>query len=190
MTVPQELKDKLSSYARMLDIPEEVLPEYDTYSYEGTSYIEYKDGLYHLAAMERGQDIIRQTTPDMDQMAFWVFRNISASIAADYASDHSPGDQDPRRFAYEKQKVMLTLLNPGWASKIAQWQAGQLEHYPFDDFYHQRQDYQQEILDNGEAEKSARLMRFSDSDAPVSDAQITYEAARMALIKYPYAVKG
>ena len=104
---------------------------------------------YHYIVVERGAEIRRETTCDLDQLLFWIFENVSFLMAIRQVGTANEVDRDQRRDYFARQMELLKKLKPEWGEAIRQKQTEIIEKFPFDDFARSRARYCKELRDKG-----------------------------------------
>lgn len=107
-----------------------------TYGYSrdgGYPHIEVDSAHYHYVAVERGREIKRLSTSELDELLYWVFADTTHSMAFTYELKHRIEDQDPRRIAFAKQIELLGIISPVMAARRADEIEGILKRYPYND---------------------------------------------------------
>ena len=99
---------------------------------DGSPYIEVDDA-YHFIVEERGVELERRTTDDLDVLLFWIMRGLTASMAWDYEVRNRRECEDSRRRAFSKDLEFLERLSPAWAEQQRAEYAEILRTHPFHD---------------------------------------------------------
>ncbi|WP_158829135.1 Imm63 family immunity protein [Mucilaginibacter lacusdianchii] len=126
-TVVQQLAEKIQA-------PPDLLPTYGYSRDFAYPHIETdRHGQLHFVVIERGREIDRRTTHDLDELLFWIFSGITFSMAGDYELHHRQKGQDCRRILFSKQEELLGILNQRWMQREQVEHQQLLRDYPFDD---------------------------------------------------------
>jgi Immunity protein 63 len=110
---------------------------------------------YHYVVVERGVEIRRESTNDLDQLLFWIFEDVSFSMAIRKIGAANAGNRDQRRAYFVRQVELLNKLKPEWGEAILQKQTDILEKFPFDDFARSRARYSKQLRDRGLSNEEA-----------------------------------
>lgn len=118
-------------------------------------YVEVNDKGLHYVIAERGEEIRRDTTNNLDDLLYIIFKHVAFNIAARYELANRIPDSDPRRQTFAMRKEILEKLNFNWGKKIQIELNKILSEYPFDDFAKKRgglcNEYRKNGLSNAEA---------------------------------------
>lgn len=91
------------------------------------------DDFYHFVVVERGAEIARKSTKDLDELLYWIFDDITFSVASSYELHHRINGEDSRRLLFSKQSELLYSLSPDWARRNDERIRGILARYPSDE---------------------------------------------------------
>ncbi len=69
--------------------------------------------------VERGTELQRRTTTDLDKLSYWIFRDVTFSMAVDYEVAHRIEGQDFRILLFQHQLQLLHNLRPEWRHRYA-----------------------------------------------------------------------
>ena len=110
-----------------------VLPTYGRTEDGARPHIESDSRGYHYVVVERGQELRRDTTSDLDELLYQVFESVTFSLACDYEGRHRVAGQDSRRLLFARQLQLLSMLSPAWAEREARDHQRILQQHPFND---------------------------------------------------------
>lgn len=119
--------------ASRIDAPEVLLPTFGAPDGFGRPHIEVHGGLYYWVVFERGVELERRTTTDIDLLLYWVFDAVSLSLASEYERHHRSPNVDFRRLLFKRHLELLEVLSPSWRDKQAKELEVVLWKHPFDD---------------------------------------------------------
>jgi hypothetical protein len=129
-----DLKKIVEELAAKIYAPADLLPTYGysrDFAYPHIEVGNYK--LLHYVVIERGQELERKTTTDLDTLLYWIFSNVTFSMAVEYELNNRLEDRDCRRIIFDKQEKLLGILNENWQQKEIEEHNKILEKNPFDD---------------------------------------------------------
>jgi hypothetical protein len=129
-----EIKSEIDRLAAVIGASGHDLPTYKHSADAGRPHIEVADYSYHYVIEERGQEISRFTTTDLDELLFQTFRDTTFRLACNFEVKHRVEMQDCRRIMFDHQVHLLSLLSPAWAAREAGEHKKILADSPFDDF--------------------------------------------------------
>jgi hypothetical protein len=110
-----QVKGRVEQLAARIAAPADMLPTYGKTLDYGHPHIE-RDTTYHWVVVERGEELERRTTTDLDELLYWTFETVTFDMAVK-AGHYSASTQDPRRQYWTKQINLLIALHPGWAAR-------------------------------------------------------------------------
>jgi protein-S-isoprenylcysteine O-methyltransferase Ste14 len=111
-----------------------VLPTYGHTEDFARPHVEVDSRGYHFVVVERGHELERFTTDELDDLLYRVFESVTFSLAFDYELVHRIGTQDCRRLGFQRQTELLSQLSKRWAERTAERHACILREHPFDDY--------------------------------------------------------
>lgn len=125
--IVDHLADKINASACML-------PTYGHTSDGARPHIEVDAQAYHYVVVERGEEIKRITTNDIDELLYQIFVSVTFEIAVQYELNHRIDSQDSRRIGFQRQVELLSMLSQEWGRRESHQHEEILRKYPFDDF--------------------------------------------------------
>lgn len=127
----KEVAGSIRQLAGRIGVPETLVPG-TVPSGWGAPHIEV-DGRYHFVVCERGLELERRSTSDLDELLYWVFGSATFSMAVDFEVAHRRDHEDARRQVFDRQRELLIKLNPDWAIRRDREVAEILANHPFND---------------------------------------------------------
>lgn len=128
--IRHEYRQYMASVA-MMEIEQCLLFERDDFA---CPYIEIVgEHNFYYVVNERGSEIERKHTTSIDELLYWLFRDITFSIGSSYTAKHCVPNQDSRRLMFAKSLELLERLNPAWRVKEEEYFAEILKSTPFED---------------------------------------------------------
>ena len=138
----KKIKTEVDKIANLISVPIDSLPTYRYSRDMAYPHIEIdKMGKLHYVIIERGKENERRTTENLDELLYWIFQNITFSMASQYELNNRIELQDCRRLLFSKQLDLLKLINPDWARKRENDISLVLKTNPFDDLASSRATY-------------------------------------------------
>jgi hypothetical protein len=116
-----------------LGVPEARFPYQSQPAHDGSPHVEVTGDLYHYVVTERGTEFERRSTPDADELLYWLLQGVTFSLACDFELKHRVAGRDFRRLLFAKQLELLRGLSPDWERKRASEIERVLQQHPFDD---------------------------------------------------------
>jgi hypothetical protein len=109
------------------------LPTYGRSEDFARPHIELDSRGYHYVVVERGQELERFTSRDLDEILFRVFETVTFSLASAYELAHRVEAQDCRRLLFQRQVELLSQISEPWGQREAARHEGILREHPFHD---------------------------------------------------------
>lgn len=128
------IKKQVDELATIINAPAELLPTYGSSIDMGHPHLEadYR-GQLHFVVVERGTELERRTTANLDELLYWIFQGVTFSLACDYELAHRIADEDCRRIIFARQEELLGRLSARWQQKAREHHRRILPEYPFSD---------------------------------------------------------
>jgi hypothetical protein len=98
----------------------------------GSPYIEAGDA-YHYVVEERGVELERRQTGNLDELLYWILADATFSAACSFELENRKPNEDSRRQLFARQEALLEQISPGWAQRKAAEHRVVLTQHPFDD---------------------------------------------------------
>jgi hypothetical protein len=127
-----DLAAEIRRRAALIAAPDDLLPTFDRTTDGGRAHIEVDDR-YHYVVVERGVELERHATRDLDALLYRVFDAVASSMAWLYELHHRREGEDPRRQGFARQLDLLRTLDPAWAARREAVLAATLRKHPFQD---------------------------------------------------------
>ena len=127
------IKRLVNQKAEIINAPKNDLPTYSNVK-DSHPFIEVdQQKNLHYVIFERGKEILRKTTNDLDELLYWIFCDVTFSLAIQFELENRLEHQDVRRIFFKKQEVLLKMLDPIWEVKKIEEHQTILKNNPFDD---------------------------------------------------------
>ena len=127
------IKQKIDFLSGQIDVPSNLLPTYGTSKDDGSPYIEITDVEYIYLAFDRSIRTLYKKTKDINELLYWVFSNITFTMACSYEAAHHDSKVDSRRKIFSYQLSLLEKLDPSWKSRRGKEVDEILINSPFED---------------------------------------------------------
>jgi hypothetical protein len=154
-------------YAKKINCPADLLPTYIHSNDFGRPHIELDGELLCYVVKERGEELSRKVTFHLDDLLYWIFKDITFQMAdLDWRKDVNL-EIDPRRPIFAKQAILLNVLNSAWGDRITQFHDMILKEAPFDDFNSAKMNLIARLQIEGESlEKAIEIanLKFGSND--------------------------
>lgn len=145
-----DIKKIADELALKIKAPTNLLPSYGQQTWDAHPYIEVDNlGFMYYIISERGQEYERKMTDKIDDLLYWIFANVTFSMASDYELKNRIEDKDCRRIMFDKQEELLGQLNHNWRQKENAEHQSILKNHPFDDLAGLRATYFGQLRQQG-----------------------------------------
>jgi hypothetical protein len=128
-----ELRERVAALARRIGAPSNLLPTYASSEDFARPHIETDLRGYHYVVVERGTELSRSTTRVLDELLYWVFRDVTFSMACSFELAHRQPMQDSRRILFAHNLQLLESLSPTWRATREAALASVLRSHPYRD---------------------------------------------------------
>ena len=160
MMTLSEIEAEIDRLAAQINASGNVLPTYGHSEDGARPHLEVDARGYHYVVVERGQELKRITTSDLDELLFNVFESLTFSLACKYELAHRIEQQDFRRILFQRQLELLSRLSPQWGEREAGNHEQTLRQHPFDDNASLRATLTKHYRDQGYSPEAASRMAF------------------------------
>ena len=161
-----EIKATVDQLAERIGASGYALPTYGHSDDGARPHIEVDSRCYYYVIVERGQELERITTHDVDELLYHVFGNITFSLACKFELAHRRKNRDCRRLIFKHQVELLSTLSPQWGERKTQEQEQILQQHPYDDEVHTRVNLTREYRDQGYSAEVAWQMACEQHPLP------------------------
>ncbi|NOU59630.1 Imm63 family immunity protein [Marinifilum caeruleilacunae] len=128
------IKGLIEKFASRINAPVNLLPTYEHSEDFARPHIEIDvDNNLHFVVIERGKEIERRKTAELEELIYWVFEGITLTMAFDYEVKNRKQNQDPRIIAFNKQLELLNTIDSKLGHKCKQKQEKILLDAPYSD---------------------------------------------------------
>jgi hypothetical protein len=131
-TLP-EIANEIERLAAKIGAAGYILPTYGRTEDGARPHIEVDARGYHYVVVERGSELRRDTTSNLDELFYHVFESITFSLACDYELAHRVLGHDSRRLLFARQIELLSTLSSSWAKRESLDHQRILGQHPFND---------------------------------------------------------
>ena len=161
-----EIKSEVKRFAAKINASDDLLPTFG-YSENGARpRIVVDERGYHYVVVERGQELSRVTTPELDNLLYHVLKDVTFELAGKYELKHRVENQDSRRLIFKHQIELFCRLSQRWGEVKAQEHERILEQHLSDDHANLRADLAKTLRQEGLAPESAWKMACEQYPLP------------------------
>ena len=155
--------------AEKINAPKSLLPTYGySSSYFAHVHIEVDSHGLHWVVIERGVETQRKTTDDPHELLYWIFKNVTSSMASQFGLDNRIEGQDSRRLLFQKQEELLGELDSSWKKRAEEDHARILAQHPYDDNVLLRVKLIEDLKAKGHSSEEARKLATEKYPLPKS----------------------
>jgi len=105
-----EVRDRMEKLAQKIGASSRDLPTFGESIDGAHPNVEYSEGCYSYVVVERGLELRRRTTRDVEELLYWTFSDITCSMASAYAA----GKERFREVMFRYQLRLMSNLNEEW----------------------------------------------------------------------------
>lgn len=136
----KEIKSAVDERALTLGVTEFGLPTYG-YSEGWTArpYVDIDNSRFQYVVIERGNELKRITTGEVDDLLYYVFSDVTLVLASEYELSHRAEGEDSRRLLFEQQLGLLARLSTKWADRQKHEIEIVVGEYPYADRLEERE---------------------------------------------------
>ena len=164
-----EIKSEIDRLADLIGAPNNLLPTYGHSIDSAHPHIEVDSRGYHYIVRERGQETSRETTAELDELLYHVFKHITFSLACKYELSRRIEGQDFRRLLFRYQVALLSMISPEWAKREAREHERILQIYPYDDLAIARVELAKTLKEQGLSPEAAWVRACEKYPLPESN---------------------
>lgn len=113
-----ELKNTIESLAAKIDASPSILPSYGRTEDFAKPHIETHGNEYHWVVVERGKELKRDKTTDLNEFLYWVFEYITFNMACTLELENRIENQDFRIQLFEIQENLISKINPKYQERL------------------------------------------------------------------------
>jgi hypothetical protein len=128
-----EIQQKVYELGLKGGVPLKYLKIFNCSLQDGTPHIEITDEAYNYVVEERGFELSRLKTSDVNELLFWILDNASSRYAFDYELENRVPNQDSRRIAFNLKIQIMKKINPEWGIRTVEYINETLKKSPYMD---------------------------------------------------------
>lgn len=152
-----EIQTDVKALAKIIGASESGLPTYGTSADFARPHIEVDQNGYHYVVVERGIELSRTTTRQLDELLYIIFEDVTEALAIHHVTAlRVDMHEDSRRAGFRHQIELLSALSPQWAKRRSQEIEQILKRHPYDDLGSVRAILIKELRDQGYSPDEAR----------------------------------
>lgn len=128
----QAIEAQVRDLARRIKVPPNYLPTFG-YSDDNARPFIQVDQAYHYVVEERGEELRRDSTNNLDELLYWIFESITGTMSWDWELRHRREGEDLRRQGFAKKSELLAELSQDWVRRWQKEEQEILSKFPFHD---------------------------------------------------------
>jgi hypothetical protein len=104
-----EIREIITEYCKIIKAPEYVIRNavLDHTIHFADPHIEIHGEVYHFVSVERGKEIFRKITKELDELLYWIMEGVTSGMASTYAAEQRLPDDGYFIARKEKQLELL-----------------------------------------------------------------------------------
>ena len=127
------IRKRVREYGKKIDAPKEFLTVRATTDSLGRPHVEIDHSGYHFIVCERGNELERRTTKDLQTLLYWIFELIVFQMASEYELHHRKPVEDFRKVLFSKQLDLFEKLDAQWFALKRKELEDILEEHPYEE---------------------------------------------------------
>lgn len=127
----KEIEKVVDVLALKISSPTDLLPTFGYSKDFAHPHIEVTIEGYNFVVLEKGQEVQRKITQNLDEILYWIFDGITFSMALKFEVKNRIESQDCRWVLFQKQDKLLGMLNILWQQRSIQKHSFLLKDYIF-----------------------------------------------------------
>ncbi|WCL51042.1 Imm63 family immunity protein [Leptospira sp. GIMC2001] len=157
----QKIKKIVTKLSNRINASKNLLPTFGYSKDFAHPHIEVDvNGFMHFVVVERGHEIRRKTTKDLDELLYWIFEDITYAMSTNFELENRGENKDGRRKIFERQEYLLAKLNYRWKEIIREKNQNEVEKFPFDDLALLRALYCRQLRAEGKSELDINKLAY------------------------------
>jgi hypothetical protein len=128
-----EIRELANKAANKINAPGSCLPTFGINEDYARPEVRVNKSGYHYVIVERGQEIKHQITKNLDELLYWIFKDITFEMACDYEVRNRTSGQDFRRLLFNKQLELISFINEEFSDLLTIEIKEILGKHPFSD---------------------------------------------------------
>ena len=111
------IKSQILKLANKINAPDVYLPTFGSSKDFARPHIEKTGNTYHWVVVERGQELERKSSDDINEILFHVFQAVTFEMACKWEVQNRKEDEDSRIQLFQKQEELLKLIDEDYYLK-------------------------------------------------------------------------
>lgn len=128
-----EIQEKVYEYGSIINAPKEALKIFPSPQPDGIPYIQTNDNEYFYIVEERGVELERRRTINIDVLLYWIMSDIIFILASQYEIKYRIEGVYNRRLIFKKEVELFRILKSDWGDVTEARINKILEEAPYND---------------------------------------------------------
>lgn len=111
-----EIQQKIYEYGSIINAPKDILKIYPSPQPNGVPYIQINNNEYLYIVEERGMELERRRTANIDVLLYWIMSDVIFFLATQYELENRIENFDNRRLIFKKEVELFKVLKKDWAN--------------------------------------------------------------------------
>jgi len=111
-----EIQEKIYEYGSIINAPKDILKIYPSPQPNGVPYIQINNNEYLYILEERGMELERRRTANIDVLLYWIMSDVIFFLATQYELENRIENFDNRRLIFKKEVELFKVLKKDWAN--------------------------------------------------------------------------
>lgn len=111
-----EIQEKIYEYGSIINAPKDILKIYPSPQPNGVPYIQINNNEYLYIVEERGMELERRRTANIDVLLYWIMSDVIFFLATQYELENRIENFDNRRLIFKKEVELFIVLKKDWAN--------------------------------------------------------------------------
>ena len=129
----EQIRAETDRLRALIGAPADLCPLSPAMRGDGSPFLRVVADGYIYANEERGHVYNERKTQDLDELLYWIMKDITFSMAVDYEVANRVLHADFRRLLFAKDLELLGSLKPEWRERKREYYDAVLAQYPFND---------------------------------------------------------
>lgn len=127
------IRKRVKELAKLVNAPKELTKVAGSPDWMGGVYVEVDGKGYHYVNSERGNEYERHTTKDIQELLYWLLKDITSQIASDHELSNRIPYADSRRLWFKKWVELMGIIDPEFHRKLEDELNKTLKEAPYSD---------------------------------------------------------
>jgi hypothetical protein len=127
------IRKRVKDLAKLVNAPQELTRVAGSPDWMGGMYVEIDNKGYHYVNSERGKEYERHTTKDIQELLYWILKDITSEIASDYELSNRIPYADSRRLWFKKWVELMGIIDQEFQKRLEEELKQILKEAPYRD---------------------------------------------------------